>query len=628
MTRSGPRCGVSQATTLDHEVAVVNSTLRSVLILLCLMACAMPAFALDGTNALKMTTLAGWQGFELVTQLDNIAAIADAGYGSTASRGIYDGIGAYRADGTLSLFLNHETSNAAISGVDLNLASFQQAIQSTIDDGTTPFPSSIVTRMGYSYTTIYDGSYHATDDPDPAAQGTTQVVQYGNANFDRFCSGTAHKAHTFGLGRGFADPIYLTGEEVAGGLFYALDIVKDTLWEAADLGLGNWENAAALDTGNTTHTALLLMSDVGSGAGDYIQLYVGEKDVDVNEDGQIDFLERNGMRGGTKYYFAPTAGASLTDLPDGTVVGSWESTTANALRETKLEDIHTDPNNGSRAVFADQQDGVYVLKSELVFSGGSLDLATTNVTIYQIDDDDVAPIGAPDNLTWTDNGKLYVQEDGNGDDVFEMLPDGSNIVQIASAQSEPSGIVDVSRQVGYAAGSVLLTSLQGSGSANAQLSVMVSPTATPLVRPGDFDANGDYACADVDLLVATIVAETHDPQLDLTGDGFVDEHDLTAWLAEAGAAELAAGTAYRLADANLDGDVDAEDFLVWNANKFTTTAAWCSGDFNADGAVDGQDILLWNANKFLAADHATVPEPSTGFALVILGLFARRRFVD
>ena len=136
------------------------------------------------------------------------------------------------------------------------------------------------------------------------------------------------------------------------------------------------------------------MSDVGSGSGDYLQMYVGEKNLDANADGQIDFLERNGLRGGTVHYFAPTAGASLTDLPDGTVTGTWQTSTTGALQETKLEDAHTDPSNGSRLVFADQTDGIYIMDTELVFNGQVIDLNATTVTISQIDDDDVAPIGA------------------------------------------------------------------------------------------------------------------------------------------------------------------------------------------------------------------------------------------
>ena len=132
------------------------------------------------------------------------------------------------------------------------------------------------------------------------------------------------------------------------------------------------------------------------------------------------------------------------------------------------------------------------------------------------------------------------------------------------------------------------------------------------------------------------------------GDGSVDQADLDAWLAEAGANELASGNPYIAGDANLDGFVDASDFNiwngnkftegdwtngdfnhdgfvdvgdfnVWNSNKFTNVPSWCSGDFNADGSIDVSDFNIWNANKFQNADVMTVPEP-TGLGL--LGLSA------
>ena len=65
-----------------------------------------------------------------------------------------------------------------------------------------------------------------------------------------------------------------------------------------------------------------------------------------------------------------------------------------------------------------------------------------------------------------------------------------------------------------------------------------------------------------------------------------------------GCANLPSGNPYLLGDANLDGIVDGQDFLVWNSNKFATTSAWTRGDFNVDGFVDGQDFLIWNSNKF------------------------------
>ena len=578
-------------------------------------------WALDGMNAPELSVHNGWQAFEIVTQQDDITTIAESGYGNTATWGKNDGIGAYR-DSADNVFvtLNHESTPAAISGVSLDYGSFRQAIQSTIDDGATPFPLAFVQQMGFAYQAIFDGSYHATKNAAPVASGTAQVMAYGAANFSRFCSGTTHRANTFGLNRGFVDPIYLTGEEVSGGKFYALDLTTENLWEVSDLGLGVWENAAQLDPGNETHTALLLSSDVSSSPGDYLRLYVGARNVDANADGQIDFLERNGLRGGTTYYFTPNAGASTSDLPDGTVNGRWQTSTVGALRETKLEDVDTNPHNGSQVALGVQRDGVYVLESELLFANGSLDTTATSVSITQIDDDDDAPIGAPDNLSWSRNGLLYVQEDGDGDGMFELSPGDGIVSQIATGHSEPSGIVDISEQMGFTSGSVLLTSIQGTGTTGAQLSVLIAPDAAA-VRLGDFDGDGNYACQDVDSLVAAILAQSHDPVFDVTGDGLVDETDLDAWLLEAGAENLASGASYLRGDANLDGDVDGADFLIWNQHKFTTTAAWCSGDFNANGFVDGVDFLVWNDNKFQSADRfVSVPCHISPWSFVMAGL--------
>ena len=142
---------------------------------------------------------------------------------------------------------------------------------------------------------------------------------------------------------------------------------------------------------------------------------------------------------------------------------------------------------------------------------------------------------------------------------------------------------------------------------------------------GDFNGDGNFDCADVDSLVVEIVAGTNAAAFDLTNDGLVNQADLTEWLAVAGAANLPSGNPYLSGDANLDGSVDAEDFIEWNTNKFTAVAAWCSGDFNADGVVDAADFIEWNANKFTSADvHGTpsVPEPSSLASWMLMLLFA------
>ena len=45
-----------------------------------------------------------------------------------------------------------------------------------------------------------------------------------------------------------------------------------------------------------------------------------------------------------------------------------------------------------------------------------------------------------------------------------------------------------------------------------------------------------------------------------------------------------------------------------------------SADFNGDGFTDGSDFIIWNANKFTSLDGVNaVPEPG---ASATLGLFA------
>ena len=136
---------------------------------------------------------------------------------------------------------------------------------------------------------------------------------------------------------------------------------------------------------------------------------------------------------------------------------------------------------------------------------------------------------------------------------------------------------------------------------------------------GDFTGEGEYACADIDQLVAAIASGSNLETFDLTGDGIVDNDDLDAWLATAGALDNLSGNSFLPGDANLDGFVDASDFNAWNSNKFSHSAGWCGGDFNADGVTDASDFNLWNSNKFTSSnDLVAVPEPG-GMLLLLLG---------
>ena len=136
--------------------------------------------------------------------------------------------------------------------------------------------------------------------------------------------------------------------------------------------------------------------------------------------------------------------------------------------------------------------------------------------------------------------------------------------------------------------------------------------------PGDFDHDGDYACPDVNALVAAIADGSNDTQYDLTGNGTVGTEDLTEWLAIAGAAENAAGNPYLPGDANLSGVVDYLDFNIWADNRITSNAAWCLGDFDATGVIDFLDFNIWADNRFQSS-RPVVPEPSSA-PLMLVGL--------
>ena len=125
-------------------------------------------------------------------------------------------------------------------------------------------------------------------------------------------------------------------------------------------------------------------------------------------------------------------------------------------------------------------------------------------------------------------------------------------------------------------------------------------------EPADFNGDGILNCADVDALVARIVAGDNPAQFDLTSDTVVDQADLNVWLTLAGAENQP----YQPGDANLDGAVDATDFNVWQQHQFMETAAWCSADFNADGVTDATDFNIWNENRFTAPEAAAIPAAS------------------
>ena len=465
--------------------------------------------------------------------------------------GIFDGQGAYsNGDGTYTLLVNHEVGadkaygytaeglNAVVTGSRIS----RLIVDIDADDNRANGFQSRIVSGGLAY---------------------DKVIGTDTNGFDRFCSANLVEANSFGTNRGFADRIFLTGEEVfggGGGAFYALDTANSDLYEVKAFGKGTWESATAIDTGSTNTAAVLLFDDAKAP----LYLWVGEKTPGGG------FLERNGLSEakGALYTYVPTpalreTGVDATPGPDSDdlkalalgapLAGGWVkiekpagkasyadltdaelrtlATSLGALQLSRIEDGEVNPLNGQQVAFVstgtkdftngDLYGNVYTLGFADAFApDGSL--ATTGAStlriIYDADRlaDPTSGLRNPDNMTWSADGFLYLQEDranGGGTDVavgnfgtteasiWKLNPSGRvdpvtgvpserwaqvdrTAVPTAYGQSQPtftnpdsngvgnwetSGIIDVSSIYGATAGSFFVANVQAHSLTNGNL---------------------------------------------------------------------------------------------------------------------------------------------------------------
>jgi hypothetical protein len=340
----------------------------------------------------------------------------------------------------------------------------------------------------------------------------TETVNASNTTFFRYCSSQSYEPDTFGAGRGFVDHIYITGEEGGTNRLFAIDSVNRDFYQLSGVsgsapgGLGgmpfdSWENAALLDTGETNHVALLLSPDGGT---QIMKLYIGHKGKDASGSESNSFLARNGLAYGSYYYLNDSLPASGTSTD-----GFFDTTTVGALLSTKLEDIDTSPTDPTQAVLGDEDSGLFTFDFQLDFGGGSFSAAGSSFTVTKIQNhinDTNGAFGDADNVDWSDattlggvtyaNGLIFVNEDSgtaNGE-TWMMAPDGSGLILIAdnviAGATESSGIVDISKLVGYKPGSIVLTDNMGSDSS---LTLLIHPQAA---LAADFNNDGTVDAAD------------------------------------------------------------------------------------------------------------------------------------
>ena len=449
--------------------------------------------ALNGDpSKLGLDTYLGWKAFEVITQGDT------NGNGYTLP-GELDGIGAYLEDAdTLRVLVNHETGRACdtvnlsiVTQIDLDLSNLQQAIQNMRNNGDLGGERSFVRSFGPSWDVIIDEN--------------GDEVSSLPSSFRLFCSSQAYGPDTFGPGEGFADQIYIFGEEKKNapyGRLFAINSSTRTLYQlsgaigdASSSQGGNpgmvydsFENIALIRTFETNHVAFLVSVDGGTGK---LKLYVGQKGKGKNgEPDNEEFLARNGLAYGSWFYLS---GSLPTESGQTVSNGFFTASENGALTAEKFEDVDTNPLIPTQVVLGEEKLGVFVFDFALdfsssngVFQSGS---GGSSFSLTMIVNQDDVPMKQADNVLWTAADLIYVCTDGENGAVWQMESDGSGLVKVASSaitgpDENPSAAVDISQYVGYEPASILLVDDMGCGSS---MAVLINSDARLLPAPEPTD---------------------------------------------------------------------------------------------------------------------------------------------
>jgi hypothetical protein len=270
-------------------------------------------------------------------EVDALLSVGDqvpwaGGSGQYRMVGIPDGLGAHKnADGTSTLFMNHELNFAAISEPVVGGPKNRGAIVSKwiLDEDGDPISG----RRAYD--TVWNENQLLGPAPD-----STNVAQMPR-QFGRFCSGSIA-----GPAEGFDRYIYFTNEEVSasesfdglGGL--AVAIFDSELHTLPKLGRFPWENTL-VQARPGDRTVIMGLED-GPAAQDpsvtnsQVYMYVGKKER--NQGASV--LRRNGLDNGELYVLVPESPAKSDELAftRGSIDVEWALIpNAGALSEAQLE---------------------------------------------------------------------------------------------------------------------------------------------------------------------------------------------------------------------------------------------------------------------------------------------------
>ena len=384
----------------------------------------------------------GWKVTSLLNVGDRVGA---TGYRMV---GVPDGLGAMdNADGTLSVFMNHE------------LASDMGKLRAHASRG------AFVSHWTLDINTlkVMDGRdlirKVALWQPDQR-----QHIVAASYSFNRLCSADLAKPSAFydaKSGKGFDGRLFLNGEEDrAGGRAFAHVVTGENAgmsYELPHLGKFAWENTVA-NPGTGVRTVVMGMDDSPGGQ---VYVYVGEKRDSGNP------VERAGLVGG-KLHALKVDGKrfSLVNLGD--------------VSEMNGAQLKQAGQKAGVANFMRPEDGAWDVKNPDIFYFATTDKIDGSSQLFQLIFDNVLfpeqggairvvlnarDIGAQmfDNITVASDGKLLIEEDpgdnlhaasiwqfdlvaGKADKVAAVAPErfvDKNSPQFMTQDEENSGIVEI-----------------------------------------------------------------------------------------------------------------------------------------------------------------------------------------
>jgi autotransporter-associated beta strand protein len=307
--------------------------------------------------------------------------------------------------------------------------------------------------------------------------------------------------------------------------------------------------------------------------------------------------------------------------------------------------------NGVNVTFNDLNNGHYAVTLNTTVSPASVSVAASgNYTIsgsgtiagtgYLIKTGTgTLTLSTPDTYTGgttVTNGRLLIEPTSP---TTSALPTGALSISGGTVQLADN----VTAGTALATSNVVLTSLSLSGTGtldigNNRIIIDYTTGHDPIASVEQWIENGFYDLSGPSIISSDIAADDAASGLSY-GIGYADGADGVVTGLPSGEIEVMLTL---LGDANLDGQVNSEDFTLFSDN-FGESGVWDQGDFNYAGTINAEDFTLFSHNlgqsaalaaaagNLVQADGislANVPEPASAAVIIAFagtGFLRRRR---